>query len=139
MTSQEITLIKDSFRKLVPFADQAAALFYARLFELDPRFRARFRGDMAEQGRKLMAVIAMAVASLEQPERLIASLRELGAPHLDAGAEPEHHRTVGQALFWTVEKGLGPEFTPAVRAAWTGAYDLVSTTLLSAQRSAAAA
>lgn len=139
MTSLEINLVKDSFRQVLPIADQAAALFYARLFELDPSLRALFRGDMVEQGRKLMTMIATAVAALERLDTLVPAVRALGARHSGYGVTEEHYATVGAALLWTLEKGLGPAFTPAVREAWTGTYTLLANTMIEAQRESARA
>jgi hemoglobin-like flavoprotein len=138
MNPAEITLVQDSFRKVVPIADQAAALFYARLFELDPELRGLFRGDMVQQGRKLMAMITMAVTSLNRLDLLVPSVRALGARHAGYGVEEEHYATVGAALLWTLEKGLGEEFTPAVRDAWTATYSLLANTMIEAQRGACA-
>src|SRR3954470_14862017 len=104
MNPAEITLVQDSFRKVAPIADQASALFYARLFELDPSLRPMFGGNMVEQGRKLMIMLASAVAALEQPERLLPVVRQLGARHGGYGVREEHYATVGGALLWTLEK-----------------------------------
>ncbi len=139
MTPTEIFLVKDSFRKVVPIADQAAALFYARLFELDPELRHMFRGDMLEQGRKLMAMIATAVAALERVDAIVPAVRALGMRHASYGVSEEHYATVGAALLWTLERGLGAEFTPAVRDAWTSTYSLLANTMIEAQGSVAAA
>ncbi len=139
MTPAEITLVKDSFRKVQPIADQAAALFYARLFELDPSLRPLFRGDLEEQGRKLMAMISMAVASLDRLDTLVPAVRQLGARHGAYGVRNEHYATVGTALLWTLEKGLGPAFTPEVRAAWTTTYTLLASTMMGAAPKSAAA
>jgi hemoglobin-like flavoprotein len=139
MNPAEIALVKNSFRQVVPIADQAAALFYARLFELDPSLRRLFRGDMTEQGRKLMAMIAAAVAALEKLDSLVPAVRALGARHGGYGVTEDHYATVGAALLWTLEKGLGPEFTPAVRAAWVSVYSLLANTMIEAQRAAAPA
>jgi hemoglobin-like flavoprotein len=139
MNTSDIALVKDSFRQVLPIADQAAALFYARLFELDPQLRHLFRGDMVEQGRELMAMIATAVASLERIDTLVPAVRQLGARHAGYGVTEEHYGTVGAALLWTLEKGLGPGFTPAVREAWTTTYSLLANTMIEAQREAAVA
>ncbi|MCX6954744.1 MAG: globin family protein [Verrucomicrobia bacterium] len=136
MTPSDITLVKDSFRKIVPIADQAASLFYARLFELDPSLRALFRGDMHEQGRKLMAMIATAVGALERLDTIVPAVRQLGARHAGYGVTEDHYATVGAALLWTLEKGLGADFTPAVKAAWTATYTLLANTMIDAARSA---
>lgn len=139
MAPAEITLVKDSFRKIVPISDQAAALFYARLFELDPSLRQLFRGNMLEQGRKLMTMIAMAVSALERLDTLVPQVRALGTRHAGYGVTEDHYATVGAALLWTLEKGLGPDFTPAVREAWTSVYSLLANTMIEAQREAALA
>jgi hemoglobin-like flavoprotein len=135
----EIQLVKDSFRKIVPIADQAAALFYARLFELDPALRPLFRGDMAEQGRKLMTMIATAVSALERLDAIVPAVRALGIRHAGYQIADEHYATVGAALLWTLEKGLGPEFTSEVRTAWITTYSLLANTMMEAAREARAA
>ena len=134
MTSSEISLVKESFRMIAPSSDQAAALFYARLFELDPELREVFRGDMVEQGRKLMHMIATAVAALDRIDTLLPAVRDLGARHARYGMNEEHYATAGAALMWTLEKGLGADFTPSVRDAWTSVYSLLANTMLEAQR-----
>jgi nitric oxide dioxygenase len=137
MTPTEIALVQESFRKVVPISDQVAALFYARLFELDPTMRALFGGDMTDQGRRLMSMIGAAVAALNQFDAFLPTLRQLGARHGGYGATEEHYATVGAALLWTLEKGLGQEYTPAVRDAWTNTYSLLANTMIDAQREAA--
>jgi len=134
MNAREILLVRSSFQKLTPIAGQAAALFYARLFELDPALRPLFRGDMREQGRKLMQMIALAVGALDRLDTILPAVRQLGARHTDYGVRDEHYATVGAALLWTLEKGLGAEFTPELRDAWTQTY----TTLADAMKAAAA-
>lgn len=137
MTPSEIALIRDSFRKVAPIADQAAALFYARLFELDPALRALFRGDMADQGKKLMQMIGMAVAGLERLDQLVPAVRALGLRHAEYRVRDEHYETVGEALLWTLERGLGPEFTPATKAAWAQVYMLLAETMKAGARDGA--
>ena len=132
MTAPEIKLVQSSFRAVAPIADQAAALFYARLFELDPALRALFRGDMQEQGRKLMSVLGLAVGSLEKLDQLLPAVRQLGVRHVGYGVDDGHYATVGAALLWTLEKGLGSAFTPEVRAAWTTTYTTLASTMLDA-------
>lgn len=134
MNAKEVALVKESFLKIVPIADQAGALFYARLFELDPSLRPLFRGDLADQGRQLMTMIAMTVRSLEKLDTLVPVIRDLGVRHSAYGATEEHYATVGVALLWTLEKGLGAAFTAEVREAWTSAYLLLANTMIEAQR-----
>jgi nitric oxide dioxygenase len=136
VTPNDIALVQSTFRKIVPIADQAAALFYARLFELDPAIRVLFRGGLHEQGQKLMSVLALAVSSLDRLDTLIPSLRTLGVRHCNYGVFEEHYASVGAALLWTLQKGLGHEFTPAVCSAWTDTYSFLAKTMIEAQRGA---
>jgi hemoglobin-like flavoprotein len=42
-------------------------------------------------------------------------------------------------LLWTLKKGLGNDFTPAVSAAWTTIYSLLANIMIEAQRTPHAA
>ena len=134
MTSQEISLIKSSFQKVAPIADQAAALFYARLFELDPSLRELFHGDMAGQGRKLMQMIGLAVNGLDRLDTLAPAVRQLGMRHAVYHVKENHYETVGAALLWTLEKALGPDFTLETRIAWGKTYWLLAETMRAGAR-----
>ena len=119
MTPEDQALVRDSYAKIVPIAPLAAALFYERLFELDPSLKPLFKGDMAEQGRKLMAMIGTAVANLDKLETIVPAVQDLGRRHATYGVQPGHYDTVAAALLSTLGRGLGDDFTPAVEAAWT--------------------
>jgi hemoglobin-like flavoprotein len=135
MTPEQKRLVRENFALIEPIADLTAALFYQRLFELDPSLRPLFRGDMAEQGRKLMQTLAVVVRGLDRLEAVLPSVEALGRRHAGDGVRDEHYATVATALLWTLEQGLGPAcFTPAAHAAWTAAY----TTLVGVMRDAAA-
>lgn len=130
MTSAEIVSVQTSFRKVAPIADQASALFYARLFELDPSLRRLCSGDMQVQRGKLMRFLASMVDSLEQLEPLRPALQRLGARQALHGARDEHYAYAGTALLWALEKGLGPEFTPPVKTAWTHFFVVLANAML---------
>lgn len=126
MTPQQINLVQDTFADVKPIAATAAELFYNRLFTLDPALRPLFKGEMGQQGQMLMSMIGSAVGGLRNLEKLAPVVRQLGARHVRYGVRTEHYATVGSALLWTLEQGLGPKFTPDVRDAWTAAYTLLS-------------
>ena len=138
MTPDQIALIQDSFRKVVPIKDPAAKMFYERLFELDPKLKPLFRTDLREQGQKLMAALAALVGSLTKWERIEPVVRDMGQRHVGYGVKPEHYDTVGQALMWTLEQGLGSDFTAEAKAAWTAAYQTVAATMIDAAKTQAA-
>lgn len=132
MTPQQITIVRHSFNLVAPIADQAATLFYGILFQTDPSLRRLFKGDMHEQGAKLMQMIGAAVKLLDQPQTLMPVLRNLGARHGGYGVQPAHYATVGGALLLTLEQGLGDAFDAPTRAAWTAMYGVVSSTMIEA-------
>ena len=129
MTPQQKHLVQTTFAKVAPIADEAAALFYGRLFELDPSLRPMFTTDLKEQGRKLMRMIGMAVNGLDRLDELVPVVRQLGARHAGYGVRDEHYGTVATALVWTLEQGLGPAFTPEVKDAWVAVYGVLATTM----------
>jgi len=136
VTKEQIILVKGSFAAIVPIADDAAALFYRRLFEIDPRLERMFRGDMAEQRRKLMQMLTAAVKGLDRLEQLVPVVEDLGRRHAGYGVLDEHYDTVGTALLWTLEKGLGPAFTPETKEAWAAVYGLLASTMQAAAKKA---
>jgi hemoglobin-like flavoprotein len=129
MNNQQVVLVQSSFAKVTPIAETAADLFYKRLFELDPALKPLFKGDIKEQGKKLMQVIGFAVSSLNDPKALLPAVQDLGRRHGKYGVKDKDYDTVASALLWTLEKGLGDAFTPDVRAAWTETYVLLAGTM----------
>ncbi|PPE72855.1 hemin receptor [Solimonas fluminis] len=126
MTPGQIQQVQHSFEQVAPIAEQAAALFYERLFTLDPGLRSLFKGDIAGQGRMLMQTLGLVVRSLDQPERIVPAVQALGARHAGYGVREADYDTVGAALLWTLEQGLGAAFTASVREAWAAAYGLLA-------------
>jgi len=122
MTPEQVKLVQSSFKQVEPIADQAADLFYGRLFEIAPQVRPLFPNDMSEQKTKLMSMIGTAVNNLHQVEKIIPAVQELGRKHVGYGVTTEQYKPVGEALIWTLEKGLGDAFTPDVKEAWVTTY-----------------
>jgi len=122
MNSEKITLVRNSWQQVLPIKDTAAKLFYGQLFELDPSLSSMFKGDMVEQGRKLMTMINTVVNNLDNLGSVLQSIEDLGRRHVGYGVKEAHYDTVGNALIWTLGQGLGEGFTPAVKDAWIEAY-----------------
>lgn len=137
MTAEKITLVQDSWAKVVPISETAAELFYGKLFELDPSVRAMFKGDMKEQGRKLIAILNTAVNALTKLETIVPAVQAMGKRHVDYGVKDEHYDTVGEALIWTLGVGLKDDFTDETKDAWLAVYTLVATTMKEAAAEAA--
>ena len=132
MTPQQIELVQTSFRKVVPIAGTAADLFYDRLFETAPEVRSMFPQDMKEQKAKLMGMLGTAVSNLHRLEEILPAVKALGERHKGYGVTAAHYAPVGAALLWTLEQGLGPDFTPEVKEAWTVTYTALAGVMISA-------
>jgi nitric oxide dioxygenase len=126
MTPEQIKLVQQSFAQVAPIADQAAIMFYDRLFEIAPAVKPLFRGDMAEQRGKLMATLAAVVGGLGNIESILPTASALAKRHIGYGVKPEHYASVGEALLWTLQRGLGPGWTEDTAAAWRAAYATLS-------------
>lgn len=130
MHPTDVALVQRTWKQILPISDEAAQLFYSRLFEIDPALRKMFaHADMAEQRRKLMMIIGMAVRNLDQLDDLIPAVEALGRKHVAYGVTNEHYDTVAAALIWTLEQGLGSAFTPQVRSAWTETYTILASVM----------
>lgn len=129
MTPTQVKLVQDSFAKVAPIADKAAAIFYDKLFELDPGLKPLFKTDITEQGKKLMTMIGTAVGGLNHLDKIVGAVQDLGKRHVGYGVTPEHYNTVATALLYTLETGLGSAWTPEVKAAWIEVYMLLAKTM----------
>jgi nitric oxide dioxygenase len=135
----QINLVQESFAKVAPISEQAATLFYDRLFEVAPAVKVMFPADMREQRKKLMATLAVVVNGLSNLESVLPAASALAKRHVGYGARPEHFPVVGGALLWTLEKGLGEAWTADVADAWTAAYGTLSGYMISEAYGAQAA
>jgi len=129
LTEEQIRLIRASWQRVLPIKGQAAGLFYGRLFELDPSVKHLFKGKLDYQGDKLMTTLNVVVNSLENLNEIEAMLQAMAKRHIIYGVEAAHFETVGAALLWVLEQGLGEYFTDEVEEAWTVAYGLIATTM----------
>jgi hemoglobin-like flavoprotein len=136
MTPEQIALVQDSFRKVVPIAGLAADIFYDRLFETAPEVRPLFPTNMTEQKGKLVKMLAIAVNGLTKLDEIVPAVQDLGRRHAGYKVKSAHYDAVGAALLWTLGQGLGEAFTAEVKAAWAETYGLLAGVMISAQNQA---
>jgi hemoglobin-like flavoprotein len=137
MTPNQIDLVQRSWAQVAPMGEAAILMFYERLFFMDPSLRILFRGDMTKQSRKVLAMLSFTVDALRRPADIMPLVQSMGRRHTGYGVREEHYDTVGAALLWTLEQGLGRAFTPAVREAWTAAFGVLAGTMKEAAKLAA--
>ncbi len=130
MTPEQKTIVQDTWAAVVPIQEQAAELFYGRLFSEYPEVKPMFKGDMQEQGEKLMKMIDQAVSSLDNLEPLIDPLKAAGKAHKGYGVAKADYAKVGACLLWTLEQGLGNAYSPAVEDAWGETYNTLSSVMI---------
>jgi hemoglobin-like flavoprotein len=122
-------LVQESFAKVAPISEQAAEIFYKRLFEYDPALKPLFKSGIKAQGKMLMSALTMSVDSLSNLNALIPELEKLAQRHVKYGVKPEDYSPVGNALLYTLKQGLGDDFTPEVRKAWVDTFRLMATVM----------
>ncbi len=130
MTPNQIDLVQASFKKVAPIAPQAAEIFYGRLFEIAPQVKPMFKGDMVEQGAKLMTTLGVVVNGLKDLPAIVPVAQDLAVKHVGYGVEAEHYAFVGEALLYTLGKGLGDDFDAPTNEAWTSAYGTLSSVMI---------
>jgi len=132
MTPEQVRCVQESFAKIAAISEQAAVLFYRRLFEIAPEVKPLFRGDMTEQGRKLMKTIGVVVNSLGNLDTVLPAAAALAKGHVAYGVTASHYTPVGEALLWTLERGLGDAWNSDLSSAWTAAYATLSNFMIGA-------
>ncbi|WP_246838900.1 globin family protein [Leptospira yasudae] len=128
--NDEIEMVRSSFEKVYGNKEEVATLFYKKLFELEPTYKAMFKGDMAEQGRKLMLMLRTLVSGLGDLSSLVPVIEDMGKRHLKYGVKVEDYNVVGEALLATLQQGLGEEFTPKLKGLWAAVYQIVAKTAI---------
>ncbi|MCJ8311987.1 MAG: hemin receptor [Saccharospirillaceae bacterium] len=119
LSSHQVILIQQSFKKVAPIADVAAKIFYDKLFEYDPQLQRLFKNNMGEQGKKLMQTLGVAVGALKTLDKVVPIIQNLAVKHLDYGVKVDDYTPVGNALIYTLGQGLGSAFTAELKQAWS--------------------
>jgi methyl-accepting chemotaxis protein len=135
LTEEQIRLVQTTFAMIEPIADDAAVMFYDRLFELDPSLKPLFSEDLTTQRKALMSTLKVAVKGLSDLDSIVPAVQQLGQRHAGYGVKDEDYNSVAQALLWTLEQGLGGEFTEDVKSAWTEVYMLLAGVMIDAAES----
>jgi hemoglobin-like flavoprotein len=132
MNPSTIDNVQRTFNLIAPIADDAAALFYSKLFELDPSLKSMFKSDMTDQGKKLMQILGVAVSSLNNLDAIVPAVQDLGRRHVQYGVRPQHYNTVAEAILWMLAQTLGATFTAEIKQSWTEVYTVLADTMIAA-------
>ena len=131
ISKKQISIVRETWLKVVPIADVASGLFYDRLFDINPELKNLFDGvDLPEQRKKLIQAINMVVMSLDKIDSLIPAIKSLGSRHVGYGVEDHHYAQVGDALLWTLQAGLKDDWTDEAKESWTLAYNILTSVMI---------
>jgi hemoglobin-like flavoprotein len=134
MTKHQIELVQKSWRYVSTNIITAGNIFYERLFEESPHLKPLFKGNMKEQENKLISMITFAVGKLHNIDEITRDVVALGARHNAYGVKEEHYHNVASALLWTLEKGLGDQWSAELKQAWTDLYTMLAGIMMQAPK-----
>ena len=127
LTENQSTIVKKSWR-LLRDIDSALLgdVFYSRLFMAHPELRALFKGPLEEQYKKLIDTLSFLVSQLHRLDEVADDVAALGQRHVQYGVKPQHYDSVGEALLWTLQNGLGRDWNEATAQAWAAVYSVIA-------------
>jgi hemoglobin-like flavoprotein len=132
LTAAQISNVTLSFDRMWPNSTMMADRFYDRLFEIAPETRSLFRGDLVAQKRKFISTLAVLVGSLDNMTGLLSVAGKLAADHVHYGVKAEHYDAVGEALLWSLARGLGDYWTGEVEQSWRKVFAFLSERMIEA-------
>src|SRR5215813_131494 len=106
MTPEQKRLVRQTWDQVVPMAEAAT--------------------EMVAQRKKLLQTLSFAINGLDDFDGVASKVEDLGRRHAGYGVTDAQYDSVGAALLWTLEQGLGRAWTPAVASAWTEVYAMLS-------------
>jgi hemoglobin-like flavoprotein len=124
--------LKDNFALVADHGMEVADYFYADLFENNPGYRTLFPASMERQQRVLLEALAQIVGWVDDPDRLVPYLQDLGRRHRGFGVSAEHYPEVGGSLIATLRHFSGDSWTPELEKDWAAAYGVVADVMVKA-------
>lgn len=134
LTEKEILLVRNSWSFVIIHSAKAGELFYGQLFELAPEVKPLFKGDINDQAKKLTSMVTLLISKLKKLDDIMNEVKALARRHVNYGTQPKHYDVVGQALLWTLEKGLKDKWNPEVADAWKKLYSILSKAMIEGQQ-----
>jgi hemoglobin-like flavoprotein len=135
MNERNILIIKNSWSYLITKTDEVGALFYQKLFELDPVLKPMFQNDIDSQIQKFTDMITFMVLKLQNMTEFQRDLNSLAARHVGYGTQPKHYQVTGKALLLALEGSLGEMWDNETNSAWTELYDFIALSMIKASGS----
>jgi hemoglobin-like flavoprotein len=131
MKPDQIKLVKRTWRMLMGVDPKIIGdAFYSKLFSDQPNIRKLFPSDMNQQYIKLVDMLNSIIMNLDHPDMVSPDIAAMARRHEGYGVKPGHYKMVGEALLWTLKKGLASEWNQALEEAWTDCYNTLADAML---------
>ena len=124
--------LKHSWEQVAKSGDEVPLYFYSHLFLSHPELREMFPVSMAAQRDKLVTALGQVVSNVDQLDRVVGLLQQLGRDHRKFSVVPEHYNAVGASLLATLKQFLGAAWTEELAADWAAAYGVIARTMVEA-------
>ena len=134
MTERQILLIKNSWSFVIVKSEETGELFYHRLFEIAPEVEPLFKGRVRLQAGKLMSMLTFIVSKLQHLDDITSEIEALAKRHNQYQIKIEYYALVGEALLWTLEKGLAEKWNNELKDAWVNVYYTLAETMINASQ-----
>jgi methyl-accepting chemotaxis protein len=121
----DIHSLETSFDIIAPRGDEVVEDFYGRIFTAAPALTALFPDDMTHHRTMVLAALALVRESLRNFDRIVPTLRSLGARHVGYGARPEHYAVAGPLLIASMAEVAADAWRPEYTTAWADAWDVL--------------
>ena len=127
----DVETLEESFDLVAPRGDELMKTFYDRLFETAPAVQPLFADVAMERQREaLLNMLVVLRESLRDLEDIVPDLQDLGARHVQYGAQAEHYPVVGEVLIGSMSEVAGDQWKPEYTTAWQEAFVVVQDVML---------
>jgi NAD(P)H-flavin reductase/hemoglobin-like flavoprotein len=124
--------LKTSWGNVVAAGDDVPLYFYSHLFLSHPELRAMFPLQMTGQRDKLVAALGSVISNVDELDKVVPLLEQLGRDHRRFSVVTQHYEAVGASLLATLKRFLGPSWTADLADTWAQAYGLVAKVMVAA-------
>jgi len=136
MNSEIAHRLQSSCTGLAACADELIELFYSRLFAENPSLRGRFPAGLADQKHRLLAAIGPVICALDEPQRLAATLRDIGARHPALARSSDLLVAMRDTMVYCLHELAGGHWDDQTERDWSAALDFIGAALIEGARAA---
>lgn len=139
LTIQQITLVRNNFRRLAPVRVDALQEVYKRFAETAPEFDGQYHTSLTARGRTLESIIELSLLSLDHPGALFATLHNLGREYANYGSWQDSHDLIIDLIIDVFAEHTGEAWSLDHASAWRTVLHFIVKGMLEGAKSRAVA